>query len=162
MRRILVRGLFARKLRLALTLIAVALGVSLISATYIFTDTINHSFDNIFTQTNKGVDAAVTPKKFIDTTDSGGTAPTVSPAVLKQVRANPDVLQAQGSVFDTATVLDKKGKRIGAGGAPNFVSSIAQYPRFEASTVKDGHFPTNADEAVIDLGTAKKKGVQAR
>ena len=60
MRRILVRGLFARKLRLALTLIAVALGVSLISATYIFTDTINHSFDNIFTESNKGVDAAVT------------------------------------------------------------------------------------------------------
>ena len=157
MRRILVRGLFARKLRLALTLIAVALGVSLISATYIFTDTINNSFDNIFTESNKGVDAAVTPKKFIDTTEEGGTAPTVSPAVLKQVRANPDVLEAQGSVFDTATVLDKKGERIGAGGAPNFVSSIAQYPRFEASTVKDGRFPRSADEAVIDLGTAKKK-----
>ena len=78
--------------------------------------------------------------------------------MLKQVRANPDVLEAQGSVFDTATVLDKKGKRIGAGGAPNFVSSIAQYPRFQASTVKDGRFPSTADEAVIDLGTAKKKG----
>ncbi len=158
MRKILVRGLTSRKLRLSLTLLAVALGVSLISATYVFTDTINHSFDKIFEQTNKGTDAAITPKKFIDTTNDGGTAPTVSPAVLRQVRANPDVQLAQGSVFDTATVLGKDGKRIGAGGSPNFISSIAQYPRFEASNVAKGRFPTTADEAAIDKGTADKEG----
>ena len=157
MRRVLVRGLLARKLRLALTLLAVALGVSLITATYVFTDTINSSFDRIFQETNKGTDAAITPKKFIDTTNDGGTAPTVAPSVLAQVRRNPDVQLAQGSVFDTATVLGKDGKRVGAGGAPNFVASVAEYPRFEASTVYKGRFPRTADEAVIDLGTSKKE-----
>ena len=158
MRRVLVRGLMARKLRLALTLLAVALGVSLITATYVFTDTINSSFDRIFQETNKSTDAAITPKKFIDTTNEGGTAPTVAPSVLAEVRTNPDVQLAQGSVFDTATVLGRDGKRIGVGGAPNFVASVAQYPRFEASTVSEGRFPRTADEAVIDLGTSKKEG----
>jgi putative ABC transport system permease protein len=158
MRRVLIRGLTARRLRLALTLLAVALGVSLITATYVFTDTINTSFEKIFQETNKGTDAAITPKKFIDTTEEGGTAPTIPPSVLKQVRANPDVLVAQGSVFDTATVLGKDGERIGAGGAPNFIASKAQYPRFEASKITDGRFPRNADEAALDLGTSKKEG----
>ena len=158
MRRVLIRGLTARRLRLALTLLAVALGVSLITATYVFTDTINSSFDKIFQETNKGTDAAITPRKFIDTTNEGGTAPTVPTSVLKQVRANPDVLLAQGSVFDTATVLGKNGKRIGAGGSPNFIASTAEFPRFEGSTVKEGRFPRTADEAVIDVGTSKKQG----
>ncbi len=89
MRRVVVRGLLARKLRLALTLLAVALGVSLISATYIFTDTINGSFDRIFTQTNKGTDVAITPHQLINTADQGGTRQTVPASVLAKVKANP-------------------------------------------------------------------------
>ena len=154
---VLIRGLPARQLRLALTLLAVALGVSLITATYVFTDTINTSFDKIFEETNKGTDAAITPKKFIDTTNEGGTAPTIPQSVLRQVRANPDVDVAQGSVFDTATVLGKDGERIGAGGAPNFIASTAEYPRFEASTITEGRFPRTADEAVIDVGDRRRR-----
>jgi putative ABC transport system permease protein len=157
-RKVLVRGLGARKLRLVLTLLAVALGVSLITATYVFTDTIDASFERIFEESNKGTDAAVTPRTFIDTTNEGGTAPTVPKAVLEQVRANPDVDVAQGAVFDTATVLGKDGKRIGAGGAPNFIASTAEEPRFETATVTEGRFPRTADEAAIDLGTSKKQG----
>ena len=41
MRKVALRGLFARKLRLVLTALAVALGVTLIAGTYVFTDTIN-------------------------------------------------------------------------------------------------------------------------
>ena len=48
--RVVLRGLFARRLRLALTAFAVALGVTLVAGTYVFTDTINASFDTIFTK----------------------------------------------------------------------------------------------------------------
>ena len=54
MRKIALRGLLARKVRLALTALAVALGVTLIAGTYIFTDTINKSFDNIFVAVQQG------------------------------------------------------------------------------------------------------------
>src|ERR1700704_2734445 len=96
MAKIAVRGLLARKLRLALTALAVALGVTLIAGTYIFTDTITKSFDNIFTQSNKGTDVALSPK-----TDLAGDSnpPPIPAAVLKRVQAVDGVAVAEGSVF---------------------------------------------------------------
>jgi putative ABC transport system permease protein len=152
------RGLFARKLRLALTVLAVVLGTTLIAGTYVFTDSINSAFDTIFTVSNKGTDAAITPHKTIDTSDNGGTQPTVPASVLDQVRRAPGVASAEGSIFDAGTVLGKNGKRISKGGAPNFIASIADQPRFEAFTIKQGRRPRTADEATIDAATADKQG----
>src|SRR5919204_666821 len=157
MTKVALRGLFARKLRLALTALAVALGVTLIAGTYVFTDTINRSFDRIFAESNKGTDASITPRKTIDTSNNGGTQPTVPPSVLAQVRRQPGVATADGSVFDVGTVLGRDGKRIGKGGAPNFIASIADQPRFEAFTIKQGRRPRTADEVTIDASTAKKQ-----
>jgi putative ABC transport system permease protein len=152
------RGLLARKLRLALTVLAVVLGTTLIAGTYVFTDSINNAFDTIFTVSNRGTDAAITPHKTIDTTNNGGTPPTVSAEVLDKVRQSPNVANAEGSVFDAGTILGKNGKRIGAGGAPNFISSVADVPRFQGFTLKTGRRPQNADEATIDAATADKEG----
>src|SRR5215218_305376 len=97
------RGLFARKLRLALTVLAVVLGTTLIAGTYVFTDSINSAFDTIFTVSNEGTDAAITPHKTIDTTDNGGTPPTIPASVLEQVRRSPGVASADGSIFEGGT-----------------------------------------------------------
>jgi putative ABC transport system permease protein len=156
-RKVALRGLFARKLRLVLTALAVALGVTLIAGTYVFTDTINRSFDRIFAESAKGTDASVTPAKTIDTSNNGGTQPTIPAAVLRQVRGQDDVQSADGSVFDVGTVLGKDGKRIGAGGAPNFIASVADQPRFDAFTVKEGRKPRTPDEVTIDASTARKE-----
>jgi putative ABC transport system permease protein len=158
MGKVAVRGLFARKLRLALTVLAVVLGTTLIAGTYVFTDSINGAFDKIFTVSNKGTDAAITPHKTIDTSNNGGTQPTVPGNVLEEVRRSPGVATAEGSIFDSGTILGKDGKRIGASGAPNFIASIADVQRFEAFTVKEGRKPRNADEATIDQATADKEG----
>ena len=64
---------------------------------------------------------------------------------------------ADGSVFDVGTVLGKDGKRIGKGGAPNFIASIAEQPRFNAFTIKEGRKPQTADEVAIDASTANKE-----
>jgi putative ABC transport system permease protein len=152
------RGLFARKLRLALTVLAVVLGTTLIAGTYVFTDSINNAFDTIFTVSNRGTDAAITPHKTIDTTNNGGTPPTVSAAVLQKVRQSPNVANAEGSIFDAGTILGNNGKRIGKGGAPNFLASVADVPRFQGFTLKTGRRPQNANEAAIDAATADKEG----
>jgi putative ABC transport system permease protein len=159
MQKVALRGLFARKLRFALTVLAVVLGTTLIAGTYVFTDSINGAFDNIFAASNKGTDAAITPHKTIDTTDDGGTAPTIPASVLEQVRRQPGVASADGSVFDVGTVLGKDGKRVNkSGGAPNFIGSIADQPRFNAFTIKEGRKPRTADQAAIDASTADKQG----
>jgi putative ABC transport system permease protein len=158
MGKVAVRGLFARKLRLALTVLAVVLGTTLIAGTYVFTDSINSAFDTIFTVSNEGTDAAITPHKTIDTTDNGGTPPTIPASLLDQVRRSPGVASADGSIFDVGTVLGKNGERISKGGAPNFIASIADQPRFEGFTIKAGRRPRAADEAAIDAATAGKQG----
>ena len=158
MRKVALRGLFARKLRLALTVLAVVLGTTLIAGTYVFTDSINNAFDTIFQVSNRGTDAAITPHKTIDTSDNGGTAPTVPGPVLEKVRQEPGVANAEGSIFDVGTILGKDGKRIGAGGAPNFLASVADVPRFQGFTLKTGRRPQSANEAAIDASTADEEG----
>ena len=51
-----------RKLRSALTAIAVLLGVSMISGTYVLTDQIRDSFKDILETGNEGTDAVLTPR----------------------------------------------------------------------------------------------------
>ncbi len=54
-----IRGLLARRIRLVVTALAVLLGVSFVSATYVLTDTVKRSFDAVFEQTVSGVDLVV-------------------------------------------------------------------------------------------------------
>ena len=54
-----IRGLFARKVRLALTALAILLGVAFVSATYVLTDSVKRSFESVFAQTLTGVDLRV-------------------------------------------------------------------------------------------------------
>jgi putative ABC transport system permease protein len=42
-----IKGLMSRKLRTALTAIAIVLGVAMISGTYVLTDSISQAFDKI-------------------------------------------------------------------------------------------------------------------
>src|ERR1700675_1545435 len=50
-----VRGIFARKVRLALTTVAVLLGVSFVSGTYVLTDTLDRSYQGLFHQRVSGI-----------------------------------------------------------------------------------------------------------
>ena len=92
MRKVAFRGLFARKTRLFLTALAVALGVTLIAGTYVFTDTINNSFDRIFTETNKGTDVSISPKD--DRATEAGSVPPIPASILRKVSALPEVQSA--------------------------------------------------------------------
>ena len=53
------KGLWAHKLRFALTGLAVVLGVAFMSGTQILTDTMGKTFDGIFEDANQGVDVVV-------------------------------------------------------------------------------------------------------
>ena len=50
MMRFALKGLLGRKLRTALTAIAIVLGVAMVSGTYVLTDSIDNAFDAIFTK----------------------------------------------------------------------------------------------------------------
>jgi putative ABC transport system permease protein len=152
------RGLAARKLRTALTAIAVVLGVALISGTYILTDTINKSFDSIFATANKNVDVAVTPREAVDAGDSGST-PAFRVSVLPRVQRVPGVAEASGAVFNIANIYKKNGDKLGSGGAPNFVGSV-QPNTFSPYDYVQGRKPATANEVAIDRNAADQGDYQ--
>src|SRR5436309_10279810 len=98
----------------------------MISGTYVFTDTINHSFDRIFDTANKGVDVKIVPHKTVDAEDV--QVPPFSESLLARVRSAKGVAVASGGVDDLATIFDKNGKRTNKGGAPSLLFSSSPKP----------------------------------
>src|SRR5687768_9002653 len=95
-----IRGLLARKARAVLTGLAVLLGVAMISGTYVFTDTINSTFDKVFDTANEGVDIVVSGRSEFDT-DNGQVAEEVPESLVDRVKQIPGVQTAAGNVEDT-------------------------------------------------------------
>jgi putative ABC transport system permease protein len=153
MTRVVLKGLLARRLRLALTAFAVALGVTLVAGTYVFTDTINASFDAIFTQAYEKTDVVVSPGDAV--TNQDGEKVPLPDSVLTKVRATKGIANAEGGIFDFgSTILDTKGKKLGQGG---IVASRRDNQRYELFDVAQGRLPAAADEVALDRSTANRK-----
>ena len=81
------KGLLGRKLRTALTCIAIVLGVAMVTGTYILTDSIKGAFGGIFTEIYSGTDATITGKSAFNLTDENNTtAPPFDESLLDKVR----------------------------------------------------------------------------
>ena len=151
MTKVALRGIRARKLRAFTTWLAIFLGVALVAGTYVLTDTINRSFEEIFTESLKGTDVAITAQTNVETNDA---APPAFPAtLLPRVRKVNGVEAAAGSVFASGRFVDAKGDPIGNSFAPNFIASLNP-PRFETLTYVEGRKPRTDDEVSIDTQTA--------
>jgi putative ABC transport system permease protein len=150
------RGLAARKLRAALTALAIFFGVAMIAGTLMLTDTIDKSFDDIFKSANKHTDVTVKPAETVE--DSrGGDPPAFGAQLLSKVRRVNGVAQASGAIFDsTIAILDAKGKRIGPHGPPHIAASTVP-ARFSPWTYPRGRPPLRPNEVAIDKTTAKEE-----
>jgi putative ABC transport system permease protein len=156
--RFALKGLLGRKLRTALTAIAIVLGVAMVAGTFMLTDSIDQAFDTIFTDSRKGSDAVVTGKSAFDVSEGSGTnAPTLSESLVPEIQKLPEVAAAEGSVNGEAQLIGDDGKAIVYGGAPNLGFSVSgKNSRFEVLTLVEGSWPKNG-EVVIDKATADKE-----
>ncbi|MBM4591264.1 hypothetical protein GS507_24505 [Rhodococcus hoagii] len=59
MRKVSLRNLAAHKVRLVLTVLSVVLGTAFVAGSFVFTDTLQKTFDSIFDGTAQGVDVRV-------------------------------------------------------------------------------------------------------
>ena len=79
------KGLAGRKVRGALTAIAIVLGVAMISGTYILTDTITNAFNTIFTSRTRTPTWWSRGKAAFDNTNGNGVeTPTFPSRVLRR------------------------------------------------------------------------------
>src|SRR3954451_21448070 len=92
------RSLFARKLRLVLSALAIVLGVGFVTGTLLLTDPFNATFDNLFADIDKTPSVQVRARSALSDSGAdepngsvGGTGKPVPANVLDQVRKVPGV-----------------------------------------------------------------------
>ena len=153
-----IRGLVARKVRLALTALAILLGVSFVSATYVLTDTVKRSFDAVFAQTLTGVDLQVQGASALGDVSNPGRIPD---ATIDEVRAVPGVQRAEGFLKTTlATFVDAKGDDDRWRGAAHDRRVVDR--RGTVPARPPGGHPPGPRQVAMDAGTAAKHGFARR
>jgi putative ABC transport system permease protein len=157
MLRVSLRGLAARKRRALTTAFAVFLGVALMAGGYVFTDTINASFDDIFHEALAGTDVTISSAEIVE--QENVEPPPFDASLLKRVRSVDGVAAAEGSISSLGQIVDEQGDPIGSQFAPKFIFSAAS-ARFDPLTYEQGHLPRNANEAAVDQSTAERGGLR--
>jgi putative ABC transport system permease protein len=151
-----IRGLLARKVRLALTALSVLLGVSFVAGTYVLTDTLDHSFQTFFQETVEGIDVVVRPRAPFGGDGERDRVPASTVAVARSV---PGVASAHGFLEDYAQFVDRHGDSIQNGGAPTIGITWAQAPRATRPLhLVAGKRPRTDHEVAMDVGTARDHG----
>ena len=153
MLRLAVRGLFARKLRTLLTGFAVVIGVAFVTGTFVYTDTIDASFKDLFERVSKGVDVNVTGKNAVDA-DFGGRPQPLPPGTLDKVKATDGVAAAEGNLSANVSIFDKQGKRVGGQSGPSLLFSGGD-ERFDPLTYEEGGRATEPGTVTVDQKTAE-------
>ena len=155
------RGLVSRKLRTALTALAIVIGVGFVAGTYLLTDSMNKAFDNVFATANEKIDVTVTPKEQFD---NANTVP-LSADVLRTVERVPGVAVAYGSVTSgdgdaQAVIYTKDGRDpLVRGGAPMLLVNDGP-PELSPLTYVEGHGPQAPDEVALAKKTAEDGGFE--
>lgn len=149
------KGLMAHKLRLALTALAVVLGVAFMAGSLVLTDTIRSVFDNLFAEVNSGVDAVVRQQETFEGQFGQSQRGRVTQETLGLVEAVPSVQAAEGQVAGPAALADENGDLIGnpGQGAPTLAFNWSTVPELNQFTLVEGD-PPEGRQVVVDKGTA--------
>ncbi|WP_107660892.1 ABC transporter permease [Nocardia suismassiliense] len=155
MRKVALRNLAAHKVRLALTLLSVVLGTAFIAGSFVFTDTLQRTFDGIFAGQAKGVDVRVSPKE--------RQAQGIPNNIVDELRKYPGVRTAAPSVNGVVVLLTPDGKKaIQTGGAPTFGQSYLPPEQAVAEPNKfvQGAPPTKPGEIALNASGAERAGLK--
>jgi putative ABC transport system permease protein len=158
--KVTIKGLLAHKLRLVLTGIAIVLGVTFISGTFVLTDTLHNTFTTLFGHIYQNIDFEVRGKAaFANNAQGGGGAAVRSPiseSIVTDVRHVPGVAYAQGTVTGYAQFVAPDGKAVSTGGAPTLGLSFDPNPQLSSLHLAQGSAPVTSSEVVMDVATAQK------
>jgi putative ABC transport system permease protein len=142
----------ARRARLALTGIAVTLGVTFVTGALVLTDTAQRAFDDQFGRATAGVDLTVRDAVAFDSAMGVEVArDPLEPTVLDTVREIDGVATAE-PVVKGSGLISTDGDTIVPSG-PSVLSSWLEAP-LGAFTLREGRAPTGAADVVLDVSTA--------
>ncbi|MEB8340987.1 ABC transporter permease [Streptomyces endophyticus] len=149
------RNFFAHKGRMALSAVAVLLSVAFVTGTLVFTDTMDKTFDKLFTAT--AADVTVSPKDAEAEGSATGRPEALPAATLATVRKVGGVKSAEGAVSSmNVTVVNSENKNMGSTtGAPTIAGNWT-HNDLRSMEITSGHAPRGPTEVMVDADTAKK------
>ena len=151
----LLRGALAQRMRLVRTASAVALAVSLVSGTFVLTDTINSAYQDA-ANSSDGIDVVVRATSHFSA--QGNSLPereVVPESLLAVVEAVPGVADLWGSVSGYAELVDDKGRSLAAQAGPAIGTAWAP-----DGSITAGRAPVGAGEIAIDEAIARQDGLE--
>lgn len=154
-----IKGVASRRVRLAMTVTAVVLGVTFVVGTLVLTDTANKLFADQFADANSGVDVTVRSASAFDSGMGVEVERDPLPTeVVDEVRAVDGVADTVGQVSGQALLYAPDGEPIVPKG-PSAGGSWAPAP-FGLFSIRDGRAPDAPGEVAIDAATAAAHGYQ--
>ncbi|MFJ8790007.1 ABC transporter permease [Streptomyces sp. NPDC102462] len=150
------RNFFAHKGRMALSAVAVLLSVAFVCGTLVFTDTMNTTFDKLFSVTAS--DVTVSPKDAkSEETPQNGVPLSLPAATLDRVKTVDGVKSAEGAVSSmSVTVVDGDNENMGSTtGAPTIAGNWTSSD-LRSMEITSGHAPRGPTEMMVDADTADK------
>jgi putative ABC transport system permease protein len=145
----------ARTGRLILTSLAVILGTAFLSGTFVFRDTINQTFDRLFADVFRDVNAYVRSTTFLELNFGGEQRAATPIEVLDTVRGVEGVTSATGDIQAFARVIGKDGEPLGSeGNGPPTFGGIASSDSAGLWSITEGRLPIGPNEVVLDSATA--------
>ncbi|MCB1000255.1 MAG: FtsX-like permease family protein [Acidimicrobiales bacterium] len=157
--RLAFKSALARKGRLVLTSLAVIAGCAFLSGVFVFSDTIQGSFDKLFADAYEDTDAFVRSSNVIEGDFGQESRDRLPDSVIADVAAVPGVRAAFGDVQGFASIATADGDTIGQDGPPRF-GSVWIGASESPWDLAEGAGPTGPGEVVVDRQTAKNGSLE--
>ncbi|GHJ57633.1 ABC transporter [Nocardioides sp. OK12] len=157
------RTLLARKARLAMSTLAIVLGIGFLTGVLTFSSGMSTTFDGIIDGSTS--DAVVRPAGTASFEAVGaGNTHTLDPDDVAELAALPEVAGADGNVDGLGLyVLDPDLKLVGTGGAPTLSFNYTDTPNMDGEPIlalDEGRWPDAVDEIVLDTTAATNAGYE--
>lgn len=152
MRKVSTRNLMAHKLRLFLTVLAVVLGTAFVSGSFVFTDTLKKTFDEIFAGDTIGVDVRVT----MEQAGSLGIPNEEADRIAHLPNVREAVEAASGQI-----ILIKDGAAVQTGGAPSIGQTYLPPDTGigQPAEIVAGNAPQQAGQVIINESSAERGNI---
>ncbi|MGH3734379.1 MAG: ABC transporter permease [Micromonosporaceae bacterium] len=162
MLRATLKGLLHRKLRLALAVIAVVLGVGFVSGANVLTDSLSAGFDKLFATVNQDIAVQV---QIDSDRDDTGEPPLLTDTDLEKIEAVDGVAEVDGDVSSQGLIPfhAETGKAVQVGGAPALGFGLDPDDLRDPDsviTLAEGELPDADGEVALTRRTARMAGVE--
>lgn len=155
MYRAALKGILARKRRFAFTAMAIVLGVTFATGTFVLTDTMKASFDRAFAQLAVGSDLVVRSRPLLG--EESAVRKRLPASTVEAIRKVPGVADAAGVVYASGKLVTADNRAVIRSGLLSAIGT-SWSEGIGPLRIVDGRAPMRAGEIALDAGSVRRLG----